>query len=219
MRNIGNHGLQCPEFDDYAAVALYMQNLGTLIDSELQAQLDLLQGFLDQPTIIVTNLAARVITSGASVQNLYDTVLFNNSTFFSLRTDTVNSRTVIDIGSPIGSPVTIPYLHGSYSAGLGMTETAATPTAFSFRSVAMDVVDESVLNNLFITDFIDTTYETNTGGDEAQNIKVNFELNRTSGIEVRHLFTNDNAAGNITITAGCLWWVTYNGPIDVIEVA
>ena len=51
---IGSHGLYCPQFDDYAAVALYMQDLGTKIDSALSDQQDELNDFLAAPTIIVT---------------------------------------------------------------------------------------------------------------------------------------------------------------------
>lgn len=224
METIGNHGLHCPEFDDYAAVALYMQNLGTLIDEQLQEQLEALQGFMDRPTIIVTNSVAAVIADSNTYTQLWDTVVFNNSTFMSLEIGASGSipgtpSNVIRIGSAAGAAVTVPYLRGSYSIGACTTMIATGAiTAQSYRNLTVTSDDQSLAIDTFSCSASDTTYETNTGG-EAQNVKFSCELERTSGVIVEGLVTHGNTASTVSISAGGFMWVTYNGPIDIIEVA
>lgn len=224
MQTIGNHGLHCPEFDDYAAVALYMQNLGTLIDEQLQEKLEALQGFMDRPTIIVTNSAPAVIADSVIYTQLWDTVLFNNSTFMNLDIGVSGSipgtpSNVIRIGSAAGAAIAIPYLRGSYSMGAAtiMAATGAV-TLLSHRNLLVLSDDQSLAIDTFSCSASDTTYETNTGG-EAQNVKFSCELERTSGVIVEGFVWHGNTASTVAISAGALLWVTYNGPIDIIEVA
>lgn len=223
MLNIGEHGLQCPEPDDYAAMALYMQNLGTIIDEQLQEQLDLFNAFFDRPTIIVTNSAIKNIPPVGTVADVYDTVVFNNSAFLSLVIDPGPpiAANYIRVGSAAGAPVTIPYDQGNYTAGActRMTATGAVD-AYTTRSLQVNVLDDSIpfpTNNVLIT-AIDKTFDTNTGGDEGQIVKTTFEALRTSGIKVNIQASSFNAASSTNILAGGLFYVTYNGPLDIIEV-
>lgn len=222
MQTIGGHGLYCPEADDYAAVALYMQDLGTRIDSTLDAQRDALDGFLRRPTIIVTTTVNKNMTGPGNRQDIFDTVLFNNSTFMTLRTVTVPlAATYIDIGSQAGVSPVVPYPQGSYVIGActRMTATGGV-TAFSSRSVFINVFDDTSPTGNILVDFTeDTTFDSNTGGDEAQNAKISVELLRTSGVRVNHGVSNENVASSVDVLAGALLYVTYMGPLDIIEVA
>lgn len=219
-QTIGNHGLYCPGFDDYAAVALYMQDLGTKIDTALGAQRDELEDFLAAPTIILTNSVAQIIPlgPGAAISNVFDTVVFNNSTFmtYDFTTD------ILLIGSAYGISPVVPYRRGAYSAGAGcqMTPTGAT-TAGSLRRLQIFVSDTAISPSPGnVAGPFDTENDMNTGGDEGVLVETNFVLNSTNGVTVSHLASSDNAASTTSIPAGsALLWVTYNGTTDFIEVA
>lgn len=226
MQTIGNHGLECPDFDDYAAVALYMQKLAETIDQQLFDQFELLTAAINRPTIIATSSATVSEPQGTQF-NFIDTVVFNNSSFLSLSVatpipffaDAPGSK--INIGSPAGAGTTIPYDRGSYSTGscTRMTSTGAV-TAYSSRNSAIVIVDESLpVGSSLITEIPDDTSDTNTGGNEAQNAKGTFELSRTSGVAAILTTTHANGVTNVNVLAGALFWVTYNGPINVVEVA
>lgn len=218
-QTIGSHGLYCPQFDDYAAVALYMQDLGTKIDSALSAQQDELNGFLNQPTILLTNNVAKTIPVSNFIEDVFDTVLYNNSTFM---TYDFTSNT-LHIGSPQGIIPVIAYPRGAYSVGGGcrMTATGAVTVA-SIRRMQIYVTDpnSALLFPGNIAGPADENVDMNTGGNEALNIERDFVLTGTAGVEVTHLAQSDNAASTTSIPAGSAFlWVTYNGATDIIEVA
>lgn len=219
MLTVGNHGLYCPEPDDYAAAALYMQDLGTRIDSTLDAQRDALTGFMRRPTIILTTTVIKNMPAAGALRNAFDTVLFNNTTFMNLRTS--GSFTYIDIGSQAGISPVVAYPQGNYIIGAcsRMTATGAV-TAFSARQLYVQVDDDTSPTEVTFIDAVDdTTYDTNTGGDEAQNLKFSVELTRASGVRVSHSVNNQNVASTVNLLAGALLYVTYTGPLDIIEVA
>lgn len=216
---IGNHGLYCPDFDDYAAVALFMQDLGTKIDENLGAQRDALNDFLNAPTIILTNSVAKTIPVSTSISNVFDTVVFSNSTFM-----TYNFFTnVLHLGTAIGVLPVVPYRKGAYSSGGGcrMTATGAV-TVGSSRRFAIFVTDAESpsigLGDLAIQR--DITSDRNTGGNEGLNVARNFVATGTTGIEITHEAVSGNAASTTTIPAGSAFlWVTYNGATEIVEVA
>lgn len=219
--NIGSHGLYCPDFDDYAAVALYMQDLGTRIDDALSAQLDELNDFLNAPTIILTNSVAVTIAISGEVTDVFDTEVFNNSTFmtFDAASDTVF------LGSPAGTPSPAPYRRGAYSIGSGarMTATGAV-TVGSQRYMQILVADPALATATdpfgTIIGPSDTTSDMNTGGNEGLLVESNFLLTNVNGVEVTWRFGSSNLASSTSIPAGSAFlWITYNGPTDIIEVA
>lgn len=219
---IGNHGLYCPDFDDYAAVALYMQDLGTRIDTALQGQLDELNGFLVPPAILLTNSAAVTITAADPIDTtIFDTVLVNTSTFMSY--DVTAGQLLI--GSAAGAAVTIPYERGAYSVGGGIRISAVgAVTVGSSRTFQAQVVDTTQVPvfpaaEFVITSPFDSTSDQNTGGNYGLNIKTNFLLSGTSGVRITHFVTHGNAASDVSIPAGAaLLWVLFNGANDIIEV-
>lgn len=216
--NIGNHGLYCPEFDDYAAVALYMQDLGTRIDTALAAQRDALDGFLNMPTIIVTSSVVKSVAPGDSGDTVFDTVLFNNApTMLTFATGT-GFGNVIRIGSPAGALPVIPYLRGMWRFGATCRQTSSgAVTAYSLRTLNLNLIDETA--TVTALSAVDRLYDTNTGGDEGQVAKhVGVLLDGTHGVEIRPTITNTNGV-NVNVLAGAYFWVTYSGPTDIIEVA
>lgn len=215
-QTIGTHGLYCPGSGDYAAYALYMQDVGTRIDEALFAQQQQLESFLEQPTILVTNSAAVVIPIGpAQVVNVFDTEVFNNSTFMSL--DTVNAQ--INIGSTLSAPTVVPYERGAYTAGFNVRMSAGVVTVGTHRTAQLLVTDEGLLFTS-VASATDSIIDQNTGGDEALFCKADFLLEGTSGVNIEFAAVSFNTGSTVTIPAGqAFGYVTYNGAASIIEVA
>lgn len=217
-QTIGDHGLYCPDPQDYAAYALYMQDLGTRIDAALQGQVDELDTFFSPPTIILTNSAAVVVAGGGASANLFDTVLFNNSSFMSYAA--VGSLGILSIGSAAGAPVLVPYLRGAYTVGLTATMSATGAVDVgSERGGHIQAWDTSgaMSNPIFSVD--DVILDMNTGGNESVLAKENMLLTGESGVEVYHSIYNLNVSSTVSINAGALLYVTFQGATDIIEVA
>lgn len=220
---IGNHGLYCPEFDDYAAVALYMQDLGTRIDEALFAQQESLESFLSPPAILLTNSAPVTITTvDLTDSTVFDTVVVNTSTFM---TYDVTSGELF-IGSENGAAVTVPYLRGVYTIGGGCRMSAVgAVTVGSARSMSIRIVDDTQVPpfpsfEFVVSEPVDAVIDQNTGGDYGLLLKTTALLNRTSGIRITHAATSLNLASDTTIPAGAAFmYAIYNGPTDIVEVA
>lgn len=219
MESFG-HGLSCQSGDDYAALALYMQNEANIIDAALETELLSLTGFLTRPTIIVTNSGNVTMPANDSVTVVWDTVLFNNSTFMSLiNTGGAFAETIISVGSPAAAPVTVPYLQGFYRYGFGtfMTATGAV-NAYTSRTTIVTAIDDSSGSFPSTGQISDITYDTNTGG-EAQNGTGTFPAAGVSATRIRTTCGNENTSSSVNILANSFLWVTYIGSTDLIEVA
>lgn len=221
MIPVGTHGLNCPDGEDYAAIALYMQCVSDTLDSQLQTQLTTAQGFSTQPTIIAFPNAVKSVPASGSAADVFTTVTFNNSTFMDLVLEPANARNYIRIGSPVGVIPAVPYPRGLYMVGVCMSQTAAgAVTAYSRREVQVDVVDQSSpLTNQTIYTINDTTYETSTGGVERQLVKFPIYLTGSVGVQVRAIAINSNIPSAVNVATNALFWVTYVGPADLVEVA
>lgn len=216
--NIGGHGLYCPEFDDYAAVALYMQDLGTRIDTALAAQRDALDGFLNMPTMIVTSSVTKAVAPGAIGDTIYDTVLFNNApTILTFELGTTAGN-IIRIGSAAGATPVVSYPQGMWKFGATCRQTSSGAiTAYSDRNLVLTLIDDTAV--VASVSAVDRLYDTNTGGDEGQNAKhPGILLNGSHGVSIQHSINNDNGV-SVNVLAGAYLWVTYAGPTDIIEVA
>lgn len=213
---IGGHGLYCPDFDDYAAVALYMQDLGTRIDEQLSVQQDAFNAFLNQPTIIVTNVVNKLIVSPTFRSDIWDTTIYNNSTFMSY--DTTTNRLLI--GSAVGAPVTIPYSRGAYSAGITVTLTDVGATSSGTgRSLSMFVSDASLPTVGDLIGRAEDSAKARNTGSEYLTTKTDFSLSGISGVIIEHSVFSGNIASSTDVIANSFMWCTYNGPTDIIEVA
>lgn len=217
-QTIGEHGLYCPDPQDYAAYALYMQDLGTRIDSALQGQLDALNDFLRPPLMLLTNSVAKVIPASDALSNVFDTVLINTSTYMTY--DFTTNR--LHIGSENGISPVVPYRRGAYTYGAGvrMTATGAV-TVGSLRRLQLFVSDPALSLTLGnISGPLDDTEDRNTGGNEALNVESNFLLTGTNGVYIEHVAVSNNAASTTSIPAGSAFlWVFFNGATGIIEVA
>lgn len=220
MTNIGTHGLSCQTGDNFASLALYMQDEATRIDELLYDQYTSLTGFLTRPTIIVTNSANVTVAASDFTTIPWDTVLFNNSTFMGLtNTGGSDPRTIITVGSRAGATTTIPYLQGWYRYGIGirMTATGAI-TAYSERKTQVSVVDETNVFTPGLGSLIEATYDTSTGG-EAHCGHNTFQASGISGITLTTTVSNQNVASSVNLNTNSYLWVTYIGPDEQIEVA
>lgn len=223
MINVGDHGLTCLDGEDYGAWALYMQCTAEQIDATLTAQRDQLNLFANRPAIIL-GPTANTITN--DTYNLYNSVLFDNSSFMSMTTGFVGTipatppATGIAIGSPVGATPTVPYLKGAYEFGV-YAEGIATALVLNQPSRAELVVfgpdgnslipDASIINR--DQDFL--TAE-DAVGNHRINGKVTFVLDGISGVTcVARIFKNGSTA---TWTTASFIWVRYLGPPDQVEV-
>lgn len=227
MIPVGTHGLDCPDSQDYAALALYMQCFADTVDAQLQAHLDLAQGFLDAPTIMCRNTVNKSVAASTTAFDVFTTETFNNSTFMDLVIDPIGvapvflPRNYIRIGSAPGVTPVVPYPRGLYMVGAYTAQTAAgAVTAYSERTLAITVSDETLPSTnqiLFFAD--DVTFDTNTGGNERQIVKFPIELTGENGVIVGTYSQNTNVASAVDVLANSLFWVTYVGPSDLVEVA
>lgn len=214
---IGEHGLYCPDFDDYAAVALYMQDLGTRIDAALQEQLDALEAYQNRPLIVMFNPAIVNIAALGSAQNVFSAELFNNAPTI-LTSSTVGSVTTVNIGSPAGTVNPVTYPRGVWRFGATCRQTSVGATdALSDRELFILLTDDVIsapLDNAY-----DITYASTTGGSEGNLVHDQILLTGTHGVRMTHRVSNANSSSSVNIEAEGLWWLTYEGPTDIIEVA
>lgn len=214
---IGEHGLYCPDFDDYAAVALYMQDLGTRIDDALSAQQDALTGFLNRPTIILTNLANVNVGTLSFDSDPMPTTLYNNAPTM-LTVSTASGVTVINVGSPAGTVNPVTYSRGVWRFGgaVRMQNTGGI-TALSERELFSAVFDD-VLGTVLMNAYTQTPAST-TGGPEGVIFSDTLVLTGTHGVRVTQRVFNGDPTSSVDVLAGGLFWLTYEGPTDIIEVA
>jgi len=214
-QTIGDHGLYCPDPQDYGAYALYMQDLGNRIDEALSAQQDALNSFLAPPTIVLTNSAAVFMTDGSNT--VFDTVVFNNSSFMTYDVATG----ILHIGSQLGANPVVPYRRGSYSAGMGarITAVAGVPTVGNEFLLQIAAVDNEQPSGLQIAaEATDVTQQVGTTGNWGVQANVDFLLPGASGAEIQHLVLTLLESANI-LAGSAFLWVTFNGATDIIEVA
>lgn len=218
-QTIGTHGLYCPDPQDYAAYALYMQDLANRIDAALSAQQDALNGFLNSEIIIVTNSATQGIAPNGFDDSLFDTVVFNNSTFFSYADE--GGRGTLRIGSAAGISPIVPYPQGAYTYGFNVRFTdVGAPTVNSHRYIQAIGFDETAVPSANLFNEFDWALNMNTGGEEGVLIQNSFRLDGENGFRIRHSAANGDPAITVNVVAGhAIMWCMYNGPTDVIEVA
>lgn len=149
MKFTQDHALPCPEGEDYAATALYMQCLGEQVDAELTSRQDAFTGFLDRPaaawiaTAVITDIAnGDEITPGAVGWSANWPV-------------------------PITTTPRLPPVRGWYYVGANVTVAAdGAPTANSLRKLGLRVVSAEVsLPNPGL--FFDSIHEAQVGNNES----------------------------------------------------
>jgi hypothetical protein len=219
MQQIGTHGLACLDDSDYADYARFMQCQAEALDALLFEQLTLLTDFMNLPTMIVRPSALRNIAIGATVEDLFNTVLYVNNDFMTL--STVGSNTYINIGSPVGSAV-VAYPRGLYLAGAHVPmDATGGVTAFSERRTTIAIVDDTAppleQQLAFAWDVNPDANTTITGIDTNPTLSV--VLRGTNGVRLTHAVTHTNAASSVDVTpfTDTYLWVTYVGPDELVE--
>lgn len=217
MRTIGNHGLSCPDPQDYAAVALYMQKLGNQIDEQLSTQLAALEGFANRPTAILTNPANVNLPPSSDSLSVFTSFLFNNSPDM-IKTQVAGSTTYLTLGDPVGTVNPVTYPRGAWRFGvtLRMQPTGATD-AGTGRSVFLTIRDD--IAGTTVHGVGDNTYATTVSNIAELNLVTTELLAGTHGIRVTTIVAQQNISSSVNVLAGGLLWVTYEGPTDIIEVA
>lgn len=217
MQTIGNHGLFCPDPQDYAAVALYMQALGEQIDAELAEQLAALEGFLSRPTAILTNAANVNIPALSASSSVYTTFAFNNAPTI-IQTQVVGSITYMTLGDPAGTVNPVTYPRGAWRFGaIARMQATGALDGFTTRTLRITITDD-VLGST-IHGVQDNTYATSAGAPDAVNLTTTELLTGTHGVRVRATASHTNSSSSVDVLAGGLFWATYEGPTDIIEVA
>jgi hypothetical protein len=215
--DVGTHGLSCPGPQEYAALALFMQCEAERIDEILTEQTATMELLTNRATIIVIPNAN--ISSASAVNNLFDTVLFDNSAFLSLNPTfnhpLVGSVPAIAIGSASGAVPEIPYLRGLYEVCLYVEAVATVPAINTFATAIVEVWDSDGVTQLNPLNDRFQDLEDSTGTIRI-NAKLTIELTGTSGINVTARLFSGNAAAVSWNTPSSIS-VRFLGPNEQVE--
>lgn len=216
--DVGTHGLSCPGPEEYAALALFMQCEAERIDAVLSEQTVEMELLTNRAAIILTPSAN--IASAAPVNNLYDTVLFDNSAFLFLDnsfTNPVTSTVVpsIVIGSPVGVTPVVPYLRGLYEVGFYVEMLASVPAINTLATALVEVWDSDQVTQLNPLETRFQDLEDSTGTVRI-NAKFTIELTGVNAINVTMRLFSSNAA-SVTWDVASSLWVRFLGPDEQVE--
>lgn len=199
MEPVGNHGLACLGDEDYAAIALWMQSQGTLIDTALDGISDDFDSFSLRPGLLVTSTAVTTVTSLNTFTNVtFGTTLYNNLPNPSA-------------GNPFGSFVTPRSGWYQYGANINMIATGAV-TAGSVRRLKVLAVKAGVGPQETLSEVDDISFDNNTGGGEWLVASAgSFYAPANTTIIVRAQASHANAASSVNVSIGARLWCWYIG--------
>lgn len=214
MIPVGNHDLACLEAEDYAAVALYMQNEAFAIEAALLSEQTALNEYrlrtsMEFVTVVTTSFASgggTVMPDGRAANNID----FTGATVLG------GGSTVSSLGSSVA---VVPARSGWYDVG-GFTNAipAGAITAASERVMYIQVTqvpDLPATNTRTL--YQERVTDTNTGG-EFLNVSGLVYLigGRLASIEM--LVSHANVASNMVMQIGSKIWLAYYGPKGGIVV-
>jgi hypothetical protein len=194
MEPVGNHGLACLGDEDYAAIALYMQNQGLVIDAALDAISDdfdsffLRPGFLSASTATVLNTAINVSGGiGASA------LVYNNFPM-------------------LGPTVFLTPRAGWYQFGANVNMVAAgAVTANSYRRLTVSAVLSSSGPPTTLSTVADLSFDTNTAGEWLVCSAGSFYSPASRNITISARTMHGNAASGVNNMAGARTWCWFIG--------
>jgi len=202
MITVGGHGLTCPDPQDYAAQALYMQSQALTIDAYLAGIAAQVTTSTMRPTAIFT--FSSTIFVGPTFADGYaspDVLTYSN-----IPGATADATITFD------TPGT--YIYGAYTS----LSASGAITAGSYRKVRISAIKDPDSAALETNNTEEVTFETNTGGERVTN-KSGFISANIGDVYRLAQYEADNNASSMLVNAGSMIWITRAASNDLIEVA
>lgn len=211
---IGNHGLTCLTDNDYAAVALHMQDQARTLDAALAGISNELTAYNNRMSFVVTStvtssfpaLGGQIMPDGREANN----VSFAGGTFLGGGASLIAG----------GNILFIPPESGWYDIGGYVNVVAAGAITANSERVLYLLTVQTQANVLQPTQNVYKyrTTETNTGGEFLETSALIYaEAGRSLSLQL--LVSHQNLASNLNLNAGAKIWATFMGPKGVIVVA
>lgn len=199
---VGDHGLKCLAEEDYAAIALYMQDQALVIDSVLDGMSDSLDTFNLRPgfTAATTGVNGPVASGGEQLQGLGNwSMVYSNFT--------PAPTTGVSFGIRMTAPRTGWYEHGAYINA----QASGAVTANSRRTLYARAYRVVGTGNVLLSETVWRTGDTNTGGEFLVSSGGSFYATAGTSIIITPYWSHANAASNVQVNAGAKLWCWFIG--------
>lgn len=194
MITVGDHGLACPGPEDYAALALYMQDQAIAIDTALDSISDSFDSARLRPGVLATSNANVAVASGVTGNFGATTVQYNNF------------PVVFGV-----SFITPRAGWWQYGANVNMVATGAV-TANSVRRLTVSAVVATGGPSVTVSSTSDQSFETNTAGEWLACSAGTFYLPAGRTVTISPTTLHANAASTVNNMAGARVWCFFISP-------
>jgi hypothetical protein len=200
-----DHGLLCPDGNEYAALVLAMQEDAQVVTANTTAQANALTTYNNRPWLLATSTS-----STTTAQTLSEFTNPNSSLPGSIVP--VGPTTGIVTRSGLGTFVTTgtPDPQGWYHVGGWATfQATGAVNTFTRRTLAVEWI--TTVNLVGVYDqAISTCYESNTGGDSL-TVEGFFYADGIHQYTPQLVFAHRNSSSTMTVNTGAKMWITYLG--------
>lgn len=193
MEPFGTHGLACLGDEDYAALALYMQDQGTAVDTALDGVSDAFDSYLLRPGVLATSNANQAFASGS--------------------TGNLGGTTVLYANFPVLAGITFITPRAGwwqYGANVNMVATGAV-TANSLRRLTVSALLTSAGPATVLSTTSDQSFETNTAGEWLACSGGTFYAPAARTVSIRTETLHLNVASTVNNMAGARVWCYFIG--------
>jgi hypothetical protein len=189
---VGDHGLACLDPQDYAAIALYMQDQGLAMDAALDGISDGFDSFRLRPGFLSTSNANQAFASGATGSFGASTVTYSNM-----------AVTNVTFVTPRAG-------WWQYGANVNMVATGAV-TANSMRRLNVSALMTTVGPQQTLSPTSDLGFETNTAGEWLACSAGTFYALAARTVSIVAQTIHANAASTVNNMAGARTWCYFIG--------
>lgn len=202
--------LDCPDPENYAAVALQMQETALQVEQRLFAVERTLRAAVNRQTFVQTTTAARTGLTTGGFQPIGPNAVANTVTF---------SNWPGTGGSFFGFSIPTDTGGGAYEIGFyGNLIASGAVTDNSFRAVRIrqERPQPGSSTPLTVESTQATIFEANVGGGMDLTVTGVFVAIAGDSFEVE--LDHGNAGSTLNISTGAVYWVTYLGSPETVEV-
>lgn len=202
--------LDCPDPENYAAVALQMQETALQVEDRLYLVERTLRAAANRQAFVQTTTAARTgLTTGGfqpiSPSSVANTITFTNwpgtgGSFFGFQIPTDTGPGLYEIG-----------FYGNLIAS-----GAVTDNTFRVVRLRQERVQPGVGTNVTVDSAEATIFEANVGGGMDLTVSGVFSMILGDSINVE--LSHGNTGSTLNVSSGAIYWVTYLGSPETVEV-
>lgn len=193
--------IDCPDPDNYAAVALQLQETALQVEQRMYGIERTLRAAANRPTIVQTTTAAQTGIATGFFADIGPTLVATTTNFDSM---------------PIGwSYTTVPVLPGAGVYDIGCCLNLIASGAVTDNSTRVVRIQQlrDVPGGGSLQDVIDTAegviFEANVGG--GMDITVSGTFHLLPGDEINHQLLHSNAGSTMNVSSGAIYWATFLG--------